>query len=367
MRPTWVEIDIANLRHNLDEVRRIVGARPKILVPVKADAYGHGIVEISRALERWGVNYLGVSSVDEGMEIREAGVKLSVLVMGAIMGDEIKPCVENDLTITLTSKELLKGLSDFAKGNNLRPKVHIKIDTGMGRLGVWHTDGEKFIKAVAKCRNIEIEGVYTHFPSADTDGEFTKKQIRDFKALLNTLKKKGIRPKYAHTANSTGLIGFEEAHFNLVRPGLMVYGLYPDMESVKVDIKPVLSFKTKIAYLKEVPKGRPISYGGTYVTTRRTKVATLPVGYGDGYMRHLSNKGEVLIHGKRVPVIGRVSMDHTMVDVTHIDNPDVEDEVVLIGRQGSESIGAEELAQLCGTISYEIVCAISKRVPRLYI
>lgn len=367
MRPTWVEIDTANLRHNLDEVRRIVGARPNILVPVKADAYGHGIIEISRALERWGVNYLGVSSVDEGMEVREAGVKLPVLIMGAIMEDDVAPCVENDITITLASKELLRKAVSFAKEKDIKLKAHIKIDTGMGRLGVWHTDGGKFIESVAKNRNIEIEGIYTHFPSADTDGEFTKNQIRNFKSLLKALKEKGIRPKYAHAANSTGIMGFEEAHFNLVRPGIMVYGLYPDVAERVMTLKPVLTFKTKIAYLKEVPAGRPISYGGTHVTTKRTKVATLPVGYGDGYMRHLSNKGEVLIGGRRVPVIGRVSMDHTMVDVGHIENPKVGDEVVLIGAQGNEAIGAEELAQRCGTISYEIVCAISKRVPRLYV
>lgn len=367
MRPTWVEIDIANLRHNLNEVRRIVGARPKILVPVKADAYGHGIAQISRALERWGVNYLGVSSADEGMEVRESGVKLPVLVMGAIMEDDVKQCIENDLTITLASKELLKKVGSFAKENRMRPKVHIKVDTGMGRLGIWHRDGEKFIEAVSKWRDIQIEGIYTHFPSADSDGEFTKNQICDFKSLLVALRKKGIKPKYTHAANSIGLMNFKEAHFSLVRPGLMVYGLYPDVERGKVNIKPVLSFKTKIAYLKEVPKGRPISYGGTYVTTKRTGVATLPVGYGDGYMRHLSNRGEVLVHGRRAPIIGRVSMDHAMVDVTHIENPKLGDEVVLIGPQGGGFIGAEELAKLCGTISYEIVCAISKRVPRLYI
>jgi alanine racemase len=368
LRPTWAEIDLSALKYNFNKARELAGKDTKILVAVKADAYGHGMPEVSRALVDFGVDYLGVATSDEAITLRRSGIKTSVLIFGAILKEEALPAISRDISLTVVSEEMARFLSLCAGRLNKRVNVHAKIDTGMGRLGVWHEEAVPFIKNIKRLKNVELEGIYTHLASADEEDKyFTSSQLLCFNKLIEKLENNNISILLKHAANSMGVLRFKGSHLNLVRPGLMIYGLYSNTKTPRpVELKPALSFKTRIVYLKEIPKGRPISYGRTYVTSRKTKVATLPVGYGDGYPRFLSNRAHVLVMGKRAPVIGRVCMDQTMVDVSNIDGVKIRDEVVLIGAQQGQVITTEELADIGDTISYEIVCGISKRVPRQY-
>ncbi len=367
-RPTRVEVDLAALRFNLSKVKQLIGKDTKILAAVKADAYGHGMPEVSRALVDFGVDYLGVATSDEAITLRLSGIKIPVLIFGAIFKEEALPVISRGISQTVPSLEAARFLSATAGRLDKTARVHVKIDTGMGRLGVWHEEAVPFIKNIKRLKNLEIEGIYTHLPSADDEDEsFTNRQLFCFNKLIEELENNNILIPLKHAANSMGVLRFKGSHLNLVRPGLMIYGLYSNTKTPRpVELKPALSFRTRIIYLKEIPKGRPISYGRTYVTSRKTKVATLPVGYGDGYPRFLSNRAHVLVRGKRAPVIGRVCMDQTMVDVTGISGVRMRDDVVLIGPQERQAVTAEELADMGDTISYEIVCGISKRVPRRY-
>lgn len=365
-RPTWAEIDLDAIRYNFSQVKNIVKGTIKVLVVVKADAYGHGASQISKALIKEGVDYLGVAAVDEAIQLRQANIKKPILILSNILAKEADIVVRHDITQTVCTPDIAKLLNRSAKKQNKIAKVHIKVDTGMGRLGVWHERAFDFIKDILHLKNIKIEGIYTHLASADEDdAAFTHSQIEKFSQLIDNLLKHNIHLPLRHAANSMGVISFKNSHLNLVRPGLMIYGLYPRLD-IPVKLHPAMSFKTKIIYLKETPPGRTISYGRTHVTKTHTKIATIPVGYADGYNRLLSNKAQVLVRGTRCPVVGRVCMDHTMIDVGSIKDVRVGDEVVLMGNQGKERITAEELANLCGTIPYEIVCWVSKRVPRVY-
>jgi len=365
-RPTISEIDLNAIRYNLNEIRGFIPSSTKVMAVVKANAYGHGIIEVSQTLSQANIDYLGVASVDEAIAIRDADINSPILVLGAILPSEIEAILNKNITLTLCTNALVRALAASVKGKK-KIKVHIKIDTGMGRIGVWHTEAVKFIGEVLKYKCLEIEGIYTHFSSAGRDKFFTQYQIDSFNNLIKELKKKGIQIPYRHAANSIGIVGFAKSHLNFVRPGLIIYGMYPKKNfKNKLKLKPSLSLKSKIVYLKDVPPGRSISYGRTYITQRHTKIATIPIGYGDGYGRILSNKGEVLVRGVRAPVIGKVTMDQTMIDVGHIKNVKVGDDVVLIGKQKRHRITAEELARLCSTIPYEIVCSLGARVPRLY-
>jgi alanine racemase len=344
-----------------------VGKRAKILVVVKADAYGHGAVEVSQRLRKCGAQYFGVATVSEAIELRKNRIKDPILLLTASSNQDFSILARYNITPTIadlsTAVSLNKKLSRLAR----KMSVHIKIDTGMGRIGIWHKEAVDFILYLSKLRNLILEGIYTHFPSADEDEEFTKLQIASFDRLIDDLKMHGIDIPLRHAANSVGIMRYKDAHFSLVRPGLMLYGLYPDIKHKRfIKLRPVMAFKTAITYLKDVPAGRSISYGRTFITTRWTKIATLPVGYADGYNRLLSNSGQVLVRGRRCPVIGRVCMDHTMIDVTGV-GVKSGDEAVLIGRQNNLEITAEDIAHLCSTISYEVVCWVSKRVPRIYI
>jgi alanine racemase len=369
MRPTTAEINLAALEHNLNVVRKMVGDKVKLLCVVKAHAYGHGIKEISKKLVSSGVDFLGVATVDEAVTLRKyLGPVVSILVLGSIFKEETDDILKNDLAQTVADKAIALALSESAKKFRKSVKVHIKIDTGMGRIGVWHEEAVDFIKWAKGLEGISVEGVWTHLSSADDDTDFTNEQIYIFRQLIKELEEEGINIPLKHVANSMAVIGFTGAHLNLVRPGLMLYGLYPRADlKEKNDFIPVMTIKTRIVFLKDVPKGRHISYGKKFVTAKPTKIATLPIGYGDGYPRALSNKASVLIHGTRAPIVGTVCMDQIMVDVGHIKDVKVGDEVVLLGRQKSEEICAEELAELSGTIPYEIVCSIAPRVPRIYI
>jgi len=365
-RPTFAEINLDAIRHNLEIVSHIVKSGTKILGVVKADAYGHGMKEVSKAIVDY-VDYFGVASLDEAVGLRNIGIKKPILVIGAILPEEIEGVLKLNVIQTVSDLDVPKRLSKLAAARNKTVKVHVKIDTGMGRLGFWHEEAIDFIKKISGLKNIVIDGIFTHFPNAEADKVFTYNQIGNFKRLVEDLWDNNIDIPIKHTANSMGLIDFKDSHMNMVRPGLMMYGIYPKPSLMKnIFLRPALTLRTKITYLKSMPKGRGVSYGMTYVTAKPTKMATIPIGYGDGYSRHFSNKAEVLINDRRCPIVGRVCMDMCMVDVGHLKNVKVGDDVILIGSQGKEIIRAEELARLINTIPYEVLCNIGHRVPRIY-
>lgn len=368
-RPTWAQIDLRAIRHNFIQIKKALSKNTKILAVVKADAYGHGIVEVSKTLSDMGIEFFGVATTDEGIALRRASIKNAILILGSILPKESRMIVRNNLTPTVCTKELARSLNNEAKAQKKTLDIHVKVDTGMGRLGVWHDEAIAFFEYLAGLKSLKIEGVFTHLSSADEDEPyFTDTQIENFYGLIFDLGNYGFSIKYRHIANSVGLIRFRKSHMNLVRPGLMLYGIYPkDNLRDEIHLKPALSLKTRITYLKKTPAGRALSYGRTYITPRPTVIATLPIGYGDGYMRALSNRAYCLIKGKRCPIVGRVCMDQVLIDVGEVKNVKVGDEIVLIGSCGSDRITAEELAGWANTIPYETVCAISDRVPRIYI
>ncbi|MFH0855529.1 MAG: alanine racemase [Candidatus Omnitrophota bacterium] len=362
-RPTWAEINLDNLEHNFSQIKKQVAAKTKILVTVKADAYGHGLAPVSKRLEAIGVNFLGVASIDEGIKLREAGITVPVLVLGLILKSDALPLFEYGLAASVCDQESARAFNSKAVKLGKKLNVHIKVDTGMGRIGVAHYDAHKLVKKIHGFKHLNVEGIFTHLAFADMNQEFTFYQISLFDKLLKDLRKDGVRVPLAHAANSLGVLNYENSHFNMVRPGLVIYGLYPK-ENLKINLKPVLKLKTRVIFVKKVPAGSGISYGHDYITGKATKIATLPIGYGDGYPRNLSNKAPVLINGKRFKVCGRICMDQVMVDVGN-ENVRIGDEVVLIGSQGKSSITAEELAGLSGTVPYEIVCGLGSRIPRI--
>ena len=366
-RPTWAEIDLDAVRYNFKQTKKLAGKGTSVLVIVKGNAYGHGIYEVSRVLQDIGADFLGVATLDEAIFLRKKKIKAPILILGSVLQDELEPAIKNDVILTLCSIDLARSIDTIAARYGKKARVHIKIDTGMGRIGVWHEDARDFVAEVSKLENLSIEGIYTHFSIAGRDKFFTTYQINSFTSVIDGLRKEGIDITLRHAANSLATVGLKKSHMNMVRPGLIIYGMYPKRSfSRKLDLKPALSLKTKIVFLKKTPAGRSISYGRTYITQRPTTIATLPIGYADGYGRILSNKAKVLVRGQRAPVVGKVTMDQTMIDVGHIDGVKLGDEAVLIGKQGNNEIRCEELARLSGTIPYEIVCSITNRVPRLY-
>jgi alanine racemase len=340
----------------------------KLLAVVKADAYGHGAVPISLKLEELGAEYLGVALPEEGVELRKGGVKASILVLGGIYGRELDPFLRFNLTPVIFRKDSLALLSKETERRKKKVKVHLKVDTGMRRLGVPLNLWPSYLKEIKRCPRIEVEGILSHFSMTDEGEEgFTACQWRDFQDALATAKTMGISCKYVHMANSATLTAIPSYTGNLARPGIMLYGSYPSpFFRDLIPLKPIMTLRTKIHFLKSVPPGAKISYGGTYVTQRESLIATLPIGYADGYNRLLSNRGEVLIHGKRAPLVGVVCMDFVMVDVTGIPGVSIGDEVILMGKQGKEEISAEEIAEKVNSISYEVLCSVGKRVPRVY-
>ncbi|MCX5706658.1 MAG: alanine racemase [Candidatus Omnitrophica bacterium] len=339
-RPTWAEINLANIRYNFFQIKRRVSVQTKILVTVKADAYGHGLIPVAKTLHQAGVDFFGIASIDEGIKLRRAGIKEPILILGLILKEDIPPLFRYNLSTTVCDEDLARNLNNQARLVGKPAKVHIKVDTGMGRIGVLHYDAHKLVKNISQLKYLCIEGIFTHFAFADMNKKFTYYQIDLFDQLLSKLNKDRIDIPFIHAANSMGLLDYKNSHFNMVRPGLVIYGLYPK-DKVKVDLKPVLSLKTKVVFVKKVPAGSGISYGHDYVTKKATKIVTLPIGYGDGYPRNLSNKAWVLIGGKRYKICGRICMDQIMVDVGNA-KIKIGDEVVLIGSQGKNRITAEE-------------------------
>ena len=363
-RPTWAEIDLDNLSYNFNKVRCLVGKKTKVLVTVKADAYGHGIVEVSKKLQALGVDCFGVASIEEALTLRSNKIKKPILVLGMIFPEHAKKIIENDLTATVCTEDVADALSKEALKKNKIANIHIKIDTGMGRLGVWYNEAANFVIGISRLEGLNVEGLFTHFPLADSDPYFTNSQIDLFEKISSKLRQ-DLKIKFVHCANSMGIIGYTKGHFNFVRPGLIVYGLYPK-PGMNIKLKPVMSLKTKIVFVKKVPPLLGVSYGHTHLSVSDSTIAVLPIGYGDGYPRVLSNKSDVLIRGKRCRIIGSICMDQMIVDVSHLKDPLVGEEAVLIGKQKNNQISAEELAGLSNTISYEIVCGIGARIPRIY-
>jgi alanine racemase len=365
-RPTIAQIDLDALAYNFQQLRKRVPKGVKILAVVKADAYGHGALPISRKLENLGVEYLGVAIAQEGMELRKGGVKAPILVLGGIYGGDIEKIFRFNLTPVVFHKEALKSISKVAQRGKKKVRVHLKVDTGMGRLGVPLPLWPNFLREIAHFPQVEVEGILSHF-SMMSEEDYTKHQWDQFLGAVRCAEELGIRCKYLHMASSAMLTTSSYCSGNLVRPGIMLYGAYPSpVLKNLIHLKPVMTLKTRIHFLKSVPPGFGISYGGTFVTRRESLIATLPIGYADGYSRYLSNRGEVLVRGKRAPVVGKVCMDFIMVDVTDIPKVSLGDEVVLIGSQGKETITAEEMADRMNTISYEDFCSVGKRIPRIY-
>lgn len=364
-RPTWAEVNLNNLQHNFRQIKKMLRKGTKVMVCVKADAYGHGLTAVSKKLISSGLDYLGVASVDEGILLRREKIKIPILILGLMLKEDIEPLFTYGLTPTICSDDFADALNKAGRRKKKVIKVHIKVDTGMGRLGILPEDAFEFIKKIHKLKFLDIEGVFTHIACADIDKAFTLYQLKIFRDLIARLERTGIHIPLMHAANSLGVINYRESHFNMVRPGLVIYGLHPK-EGLDIKLRPVLALKTKVVYCKKVPAQYGISYGHTYITKKKTTIATLPIGYGDGYPRNLSNRAPVLIGGRRFHISGRVCMDQVMVDVGNFPIK-IGDEVILIGSQGKKRISAEELAQLAGTIPYEIVCGLASRIPRIYI
>lgn len=361
LRPTIAEVDLKKMARNLHKVRERVGENVKLLTLLKANAYGHGAVPVGLYLQENKLcDFFGVASVEEGLALREAGVTLPVLVLGSIYPFEaFEYAIKNGLAITIASQAAADAVCEIAAKTGKKALCHVKQDTGMGRIGTRRANVFGVIEKLAKNPHVILDGLYTHLSSADTDPAFTEEQVGYFRDTLTNVKLHGIHINHIHMAASPGIAARTDIFYDMVRPGHAAYGLAAGYE-------PVMSFKTRVVYVKDVPAGSSISYGRSFIAQKAMKVATLPVGYGDGYLRALSNKAEVLIKGKRRRVLGNVTMDMMMVDITDAPEVSVGDEAVLAGRQGDEEITWAELAQKAGTIDYELCTLLMPRVPRIY-
>jgi alanine racemase len=369
MIPNEVTVDLDALRHNFLEIKRLAGPHTRILAVVKSDAYGHGMVPVARTLESMGVTCLGVFEVEEGLELRKAGCRVPILIMMGILPDEVSAVVESDLMPALFQIEVGEKLSRISAEQGKVTPVHVKVDTGMTRLGVWYEDLSEFLEQLLALEGIEVQGIFSHLAVADQpDDPYTDQQIRRFMEAVELCRLDLDFRGDVHIANSGALLGSKGLDLGMTRPGILLYGSPPaEGWAAAASFKPVMTFKSKVIQIKTVPPGTSVSYGRTYTTQKRATIATIPVGYDDGYSRLLSNNGEVLIRGRRVPVVGRVCMNLTMLDVSSVPDVVVGDEVVLLGCQGKERITAEEIATRIGTISYEVYCTFGKSNRRVYI
>ena len=370
-RPTWALINLGNLAENFQAAKNFVGDEIKYLAVVKADGYGHGAVECAKHLEKESIDWFGVALPEEGLKLREHQVSKPILCLGGFWDGQEKLLLGNDLTSVLFQIEKAHLLNEAAKLKNIVADIHIKIDTGMGRIGIRFDEIGNFISDLKKLSHLRVEGIMTHFASADNPKhkKFTDTQIQRFYEAVKLFEENGFQFIYKDLANSPGAIMHRNSYGNMVRLGGILYGLGNDIipESVeKPDFKPVMSLHSRISHLKKVPKGETVGFSRTFKTKRNSLIASLPIGYHDGYNRSLSNKGKVIINGVYAPVVGRISMDWTLIDVTDVPDVKINDEAILIGEQNGLKITAEDLAKLSGTISYEITCGISERVKRIY-
>ncbi|MCF7935284.1 MAG: alanine racemase [Synergistales bacterium] len=368
IRPTWLEVDLGAVKRNFQAVQRHVGNDATVIGVVKANAYNLGVCEVTRALREAGASYFAVATPDEALELREDGLDEPILVLGAPPFDAADEYVRHNLRCTLTDRRMAEALSEAAQRQRKTAYAHVKVDTGMGRLGYVPEDVPAMVTAFRSLPGLELEGIYTHFASSDERNlAFTRHQFEVFTGLLEQLKGQGITFSMRHCCNTAGTLAFPGMALDAVRPGHAMVGMYPSHETIRsVDLQPAFQFKTEISALKTVPRGRSIGYGLTYITRCESRIATLPVGYADGYSRDLSNRSEVLVRGMRSPLVGRICMDQMMIDVTQVPEAEVGDEVVLIGRQGDEEIKLEEIADKLDTLVCVIPVQIGKRVPRVY-
>nr|WP_195269872.1 alanine racemase [Eubacterium sp. 1001713B170207_170306_E7] len=365
-RPTWAEIRLENLLFNLEQIKKAAGPEARIMGVVKADAYGHG-VDVAELLQDEGVPCLGVAFLDEAIALRQKGIdRCDLFILGHTGADQIPELVEWDVTPGVYQMDFAEALSDYCVANGAVHPVHVKVDTGMGRIGFRWDEAADAVERMAALPGIRVEGLYTHFATADAqDKDFTHLQLTRYAQVVKALSDKGIEIPIKHVENSAAIIDFDKTIFNMVRPGIILYGHYPsdEVKKEKLALKPVMSFKTKIVHIKTIHAGDSVSYGRRFIADRDRRIATLPVGYADGYTRMLSGKGaEVLIKGQRAPVVGNICMDQCMVDITDLEGVSLYDEVELFG----ENLPVEELAEKLGTIAYELLCMVNKRVPRIY-
>ncbi len=367
---THARIHLGNIHANIEGIRKAVGSSRKILIAVKANAYGHGAVEVSRMAEQAGVDWLGVATVPEGIQLREAGIGLPILKFNPAFPEEMESAVRHDLTLTVCERENISELQGVCSSNALTTKVHLKVDTGMGRIGVAQSEAANLARFITTdCPNLYLEGVFTHLPvSESSDSDYTKEQINGFQLVIDSIEKAiGSKIPLVHCANSGAVLDYPEGWFDMVRPGIMIYGFYPGKRSShSIDLKPGLSFYTRVSFLKKVSQGTSIGYGRTWIAPEDTWIATIPAGYADGFNRLFSNTGRVLINGQSYPIVGRVCMDQSMINLGSQTTVLVGDEVVLIGSSGNEEISAYEWAEKLNTITYEVTSQINHRVPRIF-
>lgn len=368
VRPTYVEVNLTRLTENYRAIERAV-APAKVMPILKANAYGHGLVAVARHMVMLGAPYLGVAFLEEGILLREEGIEVPILVMGGILGNQVPLFLQHDLTLTASSMEKLVQINDAARAMGVRAKVHLKIDTGMERIGVHYYNAATLLETALRCRHCQVEGIYSHFANADTaELSYTHLQLARFNEVLDFYRQRDLPlPPLRHLANSGAILQLPSSYFTMVRAGILLYGVYPSADVTQtIAVRPALSWKSRVVYFKVVKPGHPVSYGSTWQSNRMIRVVTVPVGYGDGYFRAMSGRAQVIIRGKKYAVIGRICMDQMMVNIeweTAYNN----DEVILIGEKEDIAIRCEDLAEWAGTIPYEVLTNINTRVSRVYV
>ena len=376
LKRAWAQIDLNALQYNYNVVKSRINPKSKIMCVVKADAYGHGAKRLSKEFNKLGADWFAVSNLEEAMQIRKAGVNKPILILGYTPVNMVKILSDNNISQAAISEEYAKKLSLTAEKINKKVKIHIKLDTGMNRIGILNQNDiqrKNAVKAIENILNMNgviVEGLFTHFSVADEgiDGEnYTRMQYRNFKCVISDLKQKGIRIPLCHCCNSAAIIDYPDMNMDMVRPGIILYGLLPSNKlKSKLNLKPVMQLKSTVSLVKEVDAGVKISYGGDFIANKNMKIATVPIGYADGYPRYMSGKGEMIIRGKRAKIVGRICMDQLMLDVTDIDKVKQGDIVTVLGSEIDNSISASDIAKINNTINYEIICLVGKRVPRIY-
>jgi alanine racemase len=367
VRPTRVEVDLKILKENYQHIKEYV--KPARLMPIlKANAYGHGLIRAAQLYQELNTDYLGVAVVEEGILLREYGINIPILVLGGVWGNQIPLFLKNNLSITASSIDKLRQIEETAEQLKLKARIHLKVDTGMERLGVHYYNAERFLTEAYKCKHVVVEGIYSHFADSDSsDMTHTKLQYERFLEVLSFFDKNSLEPPVRHISNSAAILRFPEANLDMIRPGILLYGVYPSKEINKtIKVKPALTWKSLVVYFKVITPGHPVGYGLTWQTDHNVRAVTIPVGYGDGYFRSMGNKARVMIKGKKYPVIGQVSMDQIIVNIEQ-DTAYNGDEVILLGTDRDNSITCEDMAEWAGTIPYEILTNINTRVPRIYI
>ena len=376
---TWSQVNLDNLTNNYNAFRKLTENKPsdenkeqtKIMAVIKANAYGHGSVVVGKVLENSGIDYLAVASLDEAIELRSSGIRIPILLFGTISYNRCEEVIKNDITVTVFDKSLAEILSKKALENGKKVKIHIELDTGMTRLGFDYRNGVEDTLFLTKLKGLEIEGMYTHLACADEKlPDYTKMQFERFMQVVKELEEQDVKIPIKHVCNSAATIMYPEMHLDMIRVGLSMYGMYPmdEVNGKKIDLKPVMTLKSKVANVNYVKKGVKISYGGIYKTARDSRIITIPIGYADGLSRSLTNKAGIIVNDEIAPIVGKICMDQCMVDTTDVKGEiKVGDEVVIFGQSQNRSIAAEDLAKALGTINYEITCMVSRRVPRYYL